>query len=114
MPRSTRLERTDTVWYRFQQDTGLQAAYTDPVNPIFNAYSPQPQRTLVLGYTHVFRPNLVNQFNPGASWYASIFEPNNYAARCSSVPIVLMAGQLPPFRLRRSAATTIPIRRAAR
>ena len=44
----------DSVWYRFQQDTGLQAAYTDPINPIFNAYSPQPQRTLVTGYTHVF------------------------------------------------------------
>ena len=39
----------DSVWYRFQQDTGLQAAYTDPINSIFNAYSPQPQRTLVVG-----------------------------------------------------------------
>jgi hypothetical protein len=28
----------DSVWYRFQQDTGLQAAYTDPINPIFNGY----------------------------------------------------------------------------
>ena len=82
----------DSVWYRFQQDTGLQAAYTDPVNPIFNAYSPQPQRTLVIGYTHVFTPNLVNQFNPGASWYSSIFEPNNYAAVLQQFPIVMMAG----------------------
>lgn len=82
----------DSVWYRFQQDTGLQAAYTDPVNPIFNAYSPQPQRTLVIGYTHVFSPRLVNQFNPGASWYASIFEPNNYASVLQQFPIVLMAG----------------------
>ena len=39
----------NSVWYRFQQDTGLQAAYTDPVNPVFNSYSPQPQRTLVVG-----------------------------------------------------------------
>ena len=82
----------DSVWYRFQQDTGLQAAYTDPVNPIFNAYSPQPQRTLVIGYTHVFSPNLVNQFNPGASWYSSIFEPNNYASVLQQFPIVMMAG----------------------
>jgi hypothetical protein len=82
----------DSVWYRFQQDTGLQAAYTDPVNAIFNAYSPQPQRTLVIGYTHVFSPKLVNQFNPGASWYSSIFEPNNYASVLQQFPIVLMAG----------------------
>lgn len=83
---------SNSVWYRFQQDTGLQAAYTDPVNPIFNSYSPQPQRTLVVGYTHLFSDKLVNQFNPGASWYASIFEPNNYAQVQQTFPIVLMAG----------------------
>src|SRR5271157_1017017 len=82
----------NSVWYRFQQDTGLQAAFTDPINPIFNSYSPQPQRTLVAGYTHVFRPNLVNQFNPGASWYASIFEPENFAQVQETFPIVLVAG----------------------
>jgi hypothetical protein len=82
----------DSVWYRFQQDTGLQAAYTDPINPIFNSYSPQPQRTLVLGYTHLFSSNLVNQFNPGASWYSSIFEPNNYSEVQQTFPIVLASG----------------------
>jgi len=82
----------DSVWYRFQQDTGLQAAYTDPINPIFNSYSPQPQRTLVAGYTHVFSPALVNQFNPGASWYSSIFEPNNYSQVQQTFPIVFASG----------------------
>ena len=47
----------DSIWYRFQQDTGLQAELTDPINSIFNSYSPQPQRTLVVGYTHIFSPN---------------------------------------------------------
>jgi hypothetical protein len=86
------LNAKNSVWYRFQQDTGLQAAYTDPVNPLFNAYSPQPQRTLVTGYTHIFSNKLVNQLNPGLSWYASIFEPNNYAQVQQTFPIVLMAG----------------------
>jgi Carboxypeptidase regulatory-like domain len=86
------INANNTVWYRFQQDTGLQAAYTDPINPIFNSYSPQPQRTLVMGYTHVFSPNLVNQFNPGASWYSSIFEPNSYAQVRQKFPIELAAG----------------------
>ena len=86
------INEKNSVWYRFQQDTGLQAAYTDPINPIFNAFSPQPQRTLVLGYTHLFTSNLVNQINPGASWYASIFEPNNFAAVQQRFPIVLAAG----------------------
>jgi hypothetical protein len=82
----------NSVWYRFQQDTGLQAAYTDPINTIFNSYSPQPQRTLVLGYTHIFSPNLINQFNPGASWYSSLFLPNNYAQVLDTFPIVLAGG----------------------
>ena len=86
------IDKNNSVWYRFQQDTGLQAAYTDAINSIFNSYSPQPQRTLVVGYTHVFSPNLVNQFNPGASWYSSIFEPKNYAQVLQSFPIVLAAG----------------------
>jgi hypothetical protein len=82
----------NTVWYRFQSDTGLQAAYTDPINIIFNSYSPQPQRTLVAGFTHIFRPNLVNQFNPGASWYGSIFAPNNFSKVLQTFPILLAAG----------------------
>jgi len=83
------IDANNSIWYRFQQDTGLQAAYTDPINPIFNSYSPQPQRTLVLGYTRIFTPNLVNQFNPGASWYSSLFLPNNYAQLLQAFPIVL-------------------------
>ena len=86
------LNANNSVWYRFQQDTGLQAAYTDGINPIFNSYSPQPQRTLVLGYTHLFTPSLVNQFNPGASWYSSLFLPNNYAQVLQVFPIVLAGG----------------------
>jgi hypothetical protein len=86
------INANNSVWYRFQQDTGLQAAYTDPINPIFNAYSPQPQRTLVLGYTRVLTPNVVNQFNPGVSWYSSLFLPNNFAQVLNTFPIVLSGG----------------------
>jgi hypothetical protein len=86
------IDSHNSVWYRFQQDTGLQAAFTDPINRVFNSYSPQPQRTLVAGYTHVFSSTLVNQFNPGASWYSSIFEPNEYSQALEAFPIVLASG----------------------
>jgi hypothetical protein len=86
------INANNNIWYRFQQDTGLQAAFTDPINAIFNAYSPQPQRTLVVGYTHVFSPDLVNQFNPGASWYASVFQPNDFAQVLATFPLVLAGG----------------------
>ncbi len=87
------IDANNSIWYRFQQDTGLQAAYTDPINPIFNSYSPQPQRTLVVGYTHLFTPNLVNQFNPGASWYSSLFLAQQLLAGArAAFPIVLAGG----------------------
>ncbi len=86
------IDANNSIWYRFQQDTGLQAAYTDAINTIFNSYSPQPQRTLVIGYTHLFTPNLINQINPGASWYSSLFLPNNYAQVLQTFPIVLAGG----------------------
>jgi hypothetical protein len=82
------------VWYRFQADTGLQAAYTDPINPLFNALSPQPLYSLVSGFTHVFTDHLVNHFNPSFSWYSSVFGPSNLDATRAASPIVLQ-GQGP-------------------
>ena len=48
------LDQRNIAWFRFQSDTGLQAAYTDPINPMFNALSPQPLYSFAAGYTHVF------------------------------------------------------------
>ncbi len=70
-------------------DNGLQAAYTDPINPVFNAFSPQPLYSLAAGYTHVFSQNLVNYFNPAFSWYESLFGPSNLQKTLSAFPIVL-------------------------
>jgi hypothetical protein len=79
----------DTAWFRFQADTGLQAAYTDPINPVFNALSPQPLYSFAAGHTHVFSQNLVNYFNPAFSWYESLFGPSNLQKTLSAFPIVL-------------------------
>jgi hypothetical protein len=49
----------NTAWFRFQSDTGVQAAYTDPINPLFNASSPQPLYSFASGYTHMFSGHLV-------------------------------------------------------
>lgn len=61
------IDDKNTTWYRFQSDTGLQAAYTDPINPLFNSVSPQPLYSFAAGYTHVFSSKLVNYFNPAVS-----------------------------------------------
>ncbi|MGH9533995.1 MAG: carboxypeptidase regulatory-like domain-containing protein [Terriglobales bacterium] len=83
------ISSANVLWYRFQADTGLQAAYTDVVNPIFDAVSPQPMYSLAIGYTHVFSPSLVNDFNPAASWYSSLFAPADLSRTLAAFPIVL-------------------------
>ena len=83
------INEKNTTWFRFQADTGLQAAYTDPINPLFNALSPQPLYSFAAGYTHVFSQNLVNYFNPAFSWYESLFGPADFQKTLSAFPIVL-------------------------
>ncbi len=88
----------DTMWFRFQADTGLQAAYTDPINPLFNAISSQPLYSFAAGYTHVFSQNLVNYFNPAFSWYESLFAPSDFQQTLAAFPIVLQgSGANAPF-----------------
>ena len=88
----------NTTWFRFQTDNGLQAAYTDPINPLFNALSPQPLYSFAAGYTHLFSQNLVNYFNPAFSWYGSLFGPSDFQKTLAAFPIVLEgSGANAPF-----------------
>src|ERR1700680_1092024 len=92
------INQRDTAWFRFQVDTGVQAAYTDPINSLFDAVSPQPLYSFAAGYTHVFSQNLVNYFNPAFSWYESLFGPANLQKTLAAFPIVLQgSGANAPF-----------------
>ncbi len=92
------INERNTTWYRFQADTGLQAAWTDPINPLFDAISPQPLYSFAAGYTHIFSSTLVNYFNPAFSWYSSIFAPTDFGQTLSAFPIVLQGiGANAPF-----------------
>ena len=83
------INEKDSAWFRFQTDNGLQAAYTDPINPLFDALSPQPLYSFAAGFTHVFSQNLVNYFNPAFSWYQSLFGPSDFQTTLAAFPIVL-------------------------
>ncbi|MGB9234195.1 MAG: carboxypeptidase regulatory-like domain-containing protein [Terriglobales bacterium] len=87
----------ETAWLRFQADTGVQAAYTDPINALFDAVSPQPLYSFAGGYTHVFSQNLVNYFNPAFSWYESLFGPSNFQQTLAAFPIALQGTGANPF-----------------
>ncbi len=87
-----------TAWFRFQTDTGLQAAYTDPINPLFNSVSSQPLYSFAAGHTYAISPHLVNYFNPGFSWYESLFAPPDFQKTLAAFPIVLEgSGANAPF-----------------
>jgi hypothetical protein len=92
------IDEKNTTWFRFQADTGVQAAYTDSINSLFDSVSPQPLYSFAAGYTHVFSQNLVNYFNPAFSWYASLFGPVDFQKTLSAFPIVLQgSGANAPF-----------------
>jgi hypothetical protein len=92
------INEKDTTWFRFQADTGVQAAFTDPINSLFDSVSPQPLYSFAAGYTHVFSQNLVNYFNPAFSWYESLFAPSDFQKTLSAFPIVLQgSGANAPF-----------------
>ena len=92
------IDQKDTAWVRCQADTGVQAAYTDPINSLFDAVSPQPLYSFAAGYTRVFSQNLVNYFNPAFSWYESLFGPANLQKTLAAFPIVLQgSGANAPF-----------------
>src|SRR5271168_5209025 len=92
------INQNNTTWFRFQADTGVQAAYTDPINSLFDSISPQPLYSFAAGYTHVFSQNLVNYFNPAFSWYESLFGPADFQKTLAAFPIVLQgSGANAPF-----------------
>jgi hypothetical protein len=92
------IDQNNTTWFRFQTDNGLQAAYTDPINPLFDAISPQPLYSFAAGYTRVLSHNLVNYFNPAFSWYGSLFGPSDLQKTLAAFPIVLQgSGANAPF-----------------
>ena len=53
------INAANTAWFRFQADTGLQAAWTDPINPLFNSISPQPLYSFMADI-HTFFPRTLS------------------------------------------------------
>jgi Carboxypeptidase regulatory-like domain len=84
-----KLTDKDTAFGHFKWDKGVQAAYTDPINPLFNAFSPQPSFEGTLGETHIINSNISNQFLFGVIWSSSVFTNTNLAASNALVPYAL-------------------------
>jgi len=81
----------DKLFGRVKVDRGVQPSYTDPIDPAFNVISHQPQQDAQVNYTHVFNPNLINNFIASAFYYGAPFASNNIAAALAAYPGVLVS-----------------------
>jgi Carboxypeptidase regulatory-like domain/TonB dependent receptor len=76
----------DHAFIHFRTDHGLQATYTDPLNPILNAQSVQPQYEGQIQWNHTLGANATNQFIVSGSWYSAIFKPKDIDQAIALMP----------------------------
>src|SRR5215813_10091074 len=81
-----RFSDKDSLFGRVQTDRGIQATFTDRINPIFNTQSNQPEYQGQLSETHVFSPNVINELKLSDLWYSAIFDNANRAATLATFP----------------------------
>ncbi len=64
---------TDKIFGHYRMDRGVQATYTDPLDPIFDITSTQPQYEGQLQWTHTLGTSAVNSFSVNGSHYEAVF-----------------------------------------
>ncbi len=79
----------DKIFGRVKFDRGNQPTYTDPINPVFNIQSNQPQDEGQLNYTHVFNPRVVNNFIGSVLYYSALFQSPDLNTALSAFPYIL-------------------------
>jgi hypothetical protein len=84
--------QNDRVFLRVLYDHGNQASDTDPINPLFNITSNQPQWQGQLNETHTFGSTMVNQFILSGQWYSATFNNSNRAATLAAFPTTIAFG----------------------
>jgi hypothetical protein len=79
----------DRIFIHFRTDHGLQATITDPLSPVLNAQSVQPQYEGQIQASHQFSVNTVNQLIVAGSWYSAVFQPPNLSKAIALMPYEL-------------------------
>ena len=80
----------DKLNFRFRMDRGLQATHTDPIGPIFDATSGQPQDEGQMNWTHAFSPRVLNSFIMSGLYYSAFFKSANQAAATAAFPYTML------------------------
>jgi hypothetical protein len=84
------ITNNDKFFIRAQEDKGLQATYIDPINPIFNTTSDQPEYQSQASWNHTFGTKAVNNFIASFTYYSAIFDTTNRSASLAAYPTNLL------------------------
>ena len=79
----------DRAFVRVAYDHGFQASITDPISPLFNVGSDQPQWSAQFNETHTFGATTSNQFIASLLWYSALFGNLNQAATLAAFPTTI-------------------------
>jgi hypothetical protein len=82
----------DRIFGRVQSDIGFQGSYTDPISPLFNLVSPQPEYQGQLVENHIFGPTATNQLLISGQWYSATFNQPDRPAAVAAFPTTLIMG----------------------
>ncbi len=71
---------------RLENDHGIQATGTSPINPLYNSVSNQPSWQGSINHTWVISPTLVNNFVGSVLWYTALFGVADFAKTSALMP----------------------------
>ncbi len=84
--------KNDTAYVRIRKEHGVQASYTDAINPLFDFGSDQPEWDGQVQWSHTFGASAVNQFSASGQWYSATFNNADHAASLALFPTTLIFG----------------------
>jgi hypothetical protein len=84
------LTNNDRVFVRLQEDKGVQATFTDQLNPIFNGVSTQPEYQGQVSWNRAFGVKAANNLVVSDQYYSAIFSTLNFAATRAAFPTDLI------------------------
>src|SRR6202451_1907256 len=84
------ITNNDKFFIRLQEDKGLQATYIDPISPLFNSTSDQPEYQTQASWNHSFGTKAVNNLVASATYYSAIFNTTNRSASLAAYPTNLL------------------------
>ncbi len=86
------ISNSQKFFARLENDHGIQATGTSPINPLYNSVSNQPSWQGSVNHTWVISPTLVNNFVGSVLWYTALFGVADFAKTQALMPDSIAIG----------------------